>query len=48
MKKKIALVLAVMMLCGLAACGEKSGVQQKTQNQANLVGRWELVDVQTD
>lgn len=29
MKKKIALVLAVMMLCGLAACGENREYSRK-------------------
>lgn len=47
MKKKIVLVLALMMLAGLVACGGKSGTQQNVKQQNALVGRWELVDVQT-
>ena len=48
MKKKIVLVLALMMLAGLVACGGKSGTQQNVKQQNALVGRWELVDVQTE
>lgn len=33
---------------GLVACGGKSGTQQNVKQQNALVGRWELVDVQTE
>lgn len=47
-EKEIVLVLALMMLAGLVACGGKSGTQQNVKQQNALVGRWELVDVQTE
>ena len=44
MKKKIVLVLALMMLAGLVACGGKSGTQQnvKQQNAYYIGEKFEL------
>lgn len=41
MKKKVVLVLTLMMLVGLVACGGKSGTQQTAQQNA-ILGRWEI------
>ena len=41
MKKKVVLVLTLMMLVALVACGGKSGTQQTAQQNA-ILGRWEI------
>ncbi len=40
-EKKVVLVLTLMMLVALVACGGKSGTQQTAQQNA-ILGRWEI------
>ena len=44
MKKKVVLVLTLMMLVALVACGGKSGTQQTAQQNA-ILGRWEIKEI---